>query len=172
MYQSAALILRYVFVLAGVFMAARAVYMTVRDSGRGAYLRSSSYKTGAVAVLYFKDARYGIRSQTLPRECLVGAGRNCDARITGVGLERRHFYAEMIDCKLRITPIGAASVGTEKDIPVKEGVEIAPGEYFFAGDTKFRYIVLRAKAKPLSPMTKRAYGKAIRHVLRPKRQET
>ncbi len=171
MYQSAALILRYAFVLAGVFMAARAVYMTARDARRGAYLRSGAIRTGAVAELLYKDRRGEVRRHMLPREGLAGAGRNCDVRISGAGLEKRHFYAEMVGGRLRVTPIGAAGVGLEKDAPARNVVEIAPGEYFFAGDVKFRYIVLRAKAKPRSPMAKRAYGRAIKRVLSAARRE-
>ena len=165
LYQSAALILRYAFSAAGAYIAGRAAYMTFKDAGRAAYLRSRSERAGAVCELLLKDKRGDVRKYLLPREGCAGAGRACDVRIASAGLSRRHFYFEMVSGELRLTALNGAFMGLERENPLNS-FGVAPGGYFYAGDARFRYVVLRTKAKPLSPMTLRAYGKSLRHVLK------
>lgn len=163
-YQSAALMLRYGFAFAGAFIAGRSIYMTLRDGRRQASIRAHIKETGVIAHLIAKGHRGENRRYGLNVEGVVGDGRACDIRCTRAGMEKRHFFYEIVNGALRVTALGGAFVkdGTGAE---KKQITVLPGGRFTAGEAEFRFVVLRARREPLSPVTRRAYGDTIGIVL-------
>lgn len=159
-YQSAALILRYGFSAAGLFIAGRAAYMTVRDGRRARSLRSRTRETGVIAVLQATDARGKTREYPLEREGTAGSSRGSDVKIADCGLEKKHFYYEFREGVLRVTSLNGAELRNEKGALVAE-CDVLPGGQFLANRARFRFCVMRVKTMPLSPAAKRAYGRTL-----------
>lgn len=167
-YESAALILRFLFLLlaAGIFL--RAAWMTFRDSARARSLRQMEEKTGAIAHFRVTDVRGRTAVIPILREGTVGSQWKCDVRISGIKLEKKHFYYEIIDGGIEITPLDGSVMPVMTDMmEVKNGSEgqgpfdkkaFRPGRTFSCGDAQFKYIVNRISVKPVSPALKRAYG--------------
>ncbi len=164
LYQSAALTLRYCFAAAGAFIVGRSVYMTIRDGKRQSSVRAHIRETGVLALLIVSCPNGETRRFPLNIEGSVGDGRVCDMRIPGAGLKRRHFFYEIVNGCLTVTAVGASEL-YEADGNQKKKITLAPAGVFRAGNAVFRFIMLKAKQKPLSPITKRAYGKSIGIVL-------
>lgn len=167
-YESAALILRFLFVLLGAGIFLRAAWMTLKDSARARSLRQLEEKTGAIAHFVIIDARGNKNVVQIPREGTVGSQWKCDVKISGIGLEKKHFYFEIIGGGIVITPLDGAVETIVPDLmEVKSEADSAgpydkkvlrPGRMFNAGGGQFRYIVNRISVRPVSPALKRAYG--------------
>ncbi|MBQ3078805.1 MAG: hypothetical protein IJC48_02235 [Clostridia bacterium] len=165
LFQSAALMLRYGFAAAGALIAGRALYMTIRDGGRASSIRAQARETGVIANLIVKFHGGEIKKYTLNVEGMVGAGRVCDVRIARAGLDRRHFFYEIVNGNMKITAIGHSRIRIDDTQELRETI-VRPGREFIAGDAVIRFVVLRQKKAPISPMTKRAYGNTISLVLK------
>ena len=167
-YESAALVLRFLFLLLGAGIFLRAAWMTFRDSARARSLRQMEEKTAAIAYFSVIDSRGRKINVPIPREGTVGAQWKCDVKIGGVRLERKHFYFEIIDGGIVITPLEGAVTPVAPDLmevkPESDGEGpydikvLRPGRTFACGDAQFKYIVNRISVKPVSPALKRAYG--------------
>lgn len=80
-YQSAALILRYGFTAVGAFIAARGMYMAVRDGRRARSLRADARETGAVGYFQVIPADRRMQQAPIGREGATGTGRTRQAPI-------------------------------------------------------------------------------------------
>ena len=154
-YQSAALVLRYAFAGAGLFIAGRCAYMCMRDGRQARFLRAQAGETGAAPIV-----------KPLNREGVVGAGRGSDVRVPCAGLERRHFAYEMVNGQLRVTPIGGADLFDGDQKPAR-ALSVPPGGCFYAGDAKLEYRLIRQTAEPISAAAKRTYGERLRTLVKP-----
>ncbi len=165
-YQSAALVLRYAFAGAGLFIAGRCAYMCVRDGKQARFLRAQASETGAIAKLsvYTNDGAPVVKQ--LNREGVVGAGRGSDVRVPRAGLEKRHFSYEMVNGQLRVTSIGGADLFDGDQKPAHT-LSVSPGGCFYAGDAKLEYRLIRQSAEPVSSAAKRAYGERLRTLVKP-----
>lgn len=167
-YESAALVLRFLFLLLGAGIFLRAAWMTFWDSARARSLRQMEERTGAIAHFSVIDSRGRKAIVPIPREGSVGSQWKCDVRIGGAGLEKKHFYYEIIDGGIVITPLdGAVTPVAPGLMDVKPEADgegpydkkvLRPGRTFACGDAQFKYIVNRISVKPVSPALKRAYG--------------
>lgn len=167
LYESAALVLRFLFLFLGAGIFLRAAWETAVDSSRARSLRQFEEKTGAIAHFVVIDARGRKTVVPIPREGTVGAQWKCDVKIGGVGLEKKHFYYEIVNGGIEITPLDGGVRTVLTDImEVKNKEEeglfdkkvLRPGRMFICADAQFKYIVNRIAVKPVSPALKRAYG--------------
>ena len=165
-YQSAALVLRYAFAGAGLFIAGRCAYMCMRDGRQARFLRAQAGETGAVAKLSVYTHGGAPIVKPLNREGVVGAGRGSDVRVPRAGLERRHFAYEMVNGQLRVTPIGGADLFDGDQKPAR-ALSVPPGGCFYAGDAKLEYRLIRQTAEPISAAVKRTYGERLRTLVKP-----
>lgn len=168
-YESAALLLRYVFLVLGAFIFARCAWMTFVDSARASSLRQMEEKSGAIAYFSLLDKRGKKKIYPIRREGTVGTQRSADVRIGGVGLEKKHFYYEIIDGGIEITPLDGAWIrleGSSEEIYEKRALR--PGHVFYAGEAEIKYAVYLISKKPISPALKRAYGSITDHLVRKK----
>ena len=178
LYESAALVLRFLFLILGAGIFLRAAWETAVDSSRARFLRQAEEKTGAIAYFSVIDARGRKSVVPLPREGTVGAQWKCDVKIGGAGLQKKHFYYEIIDGGIVITPLDGEVKPTVNDImEVKKEEEsvgpydkktFRPGRTFSAGSAQFKYVVNRIHVKPVSPALKRAYGSITAKLLQKK----
>ena len=170
-YESAALVLRFLFLILGAGIFLRAAWATVVDSARARALRQMEEKTGTIAYFNVIDARGRKQVVHIPREGTVGAQWKCDVKIGGVGLEKKHFYFEIVDGGIEITPLDGAVTPVKPDLmevrPETDGEGpydkkiLRPGRTFACGEAQFKYIVNRISVKPVSPALRRAYGSII-----------
>ena len=100
---------------------------------------------------------------SLYKEGVVGSGRSADVRIGGAGLERKHFYYEIFDGAVEITPLDGAVVIVDGE-EISDFVSLRPGGVFTAGRAQLKYVVNRVPVKPVSPTTKRLYGSILQKV--------
>ncbi len=167
-YESAALVLRFFFLLLGAGIFLRAAWMTFRDSARARSLRQMEEKTGAIAHFTVIDSRGRKTVVPIPREGTVGSQWKCDVKIGGIGLEKKHFYYEIIDGGIEITPLDGAVTPVAPDLmdvkcetdgegPYDKKV-LRPGRTFTCAGGQFKYVVNLISARPVSPALKRAYG--------------
>ena len=168
-YESAALVLRFLFLILGAGIFLHALWETSVDLMRGRWLRQAENKTGAIAHFNVTGARWH-RTLTIPipREGTVGSQRKCDVRISGARLEKKHFYYEIIDGGIVITPLDGGVTPVVQDMMEVKNPDdgegpfdrkiLRPGRVFECGEAQFRYIVNRISVKPVSPALKRAYG--------------
>ena len=163
-YQSAALILRYGFTAAGLFIAGRGMYMTVRDGQRARLLRADAKETGAIAVLDVITPDGDTRKVPIGREGVAGAGRSCDARIGHAGLAKRHFVYQFVNGCLRVIALDDSEIRTT-DGELLPALLLRPGDCFMAGKTRFCFHVMRVRNSPLSPAAKKAYGSTLHRAL-------
>lgn len=107
-YELLALLMRYVFVLIGALILWRA-YRWLRRDARS-YRREMRALPDAGLVGEIVDLKTG-ESQPLPREGIMGSARDCDIRVRGAGVRRRHALFAFEEGKgLRVTPQGRGSV--------------------------------------------------------------
>ena len=168
-YETAALLLRFLFLFLGAAVFVRAAWMTFKDSARASYLRQAEEKTGIIAHFSVTDERG--RGMTVPllREGTVGSQWKADIRIGGAGLEKKHFYYEIIDGGIVSTPLDGAFIKLEeKPEEIYDAETLRPGHVFFAGTVQFKYVVNRIAVKPISPPLKRAYGSITEKILKRK----
>ena len=95
-YESAALVLRFLFLALGAGIFLRALWETAVDSSRARWLRQAENETGAIAHFTVIDSRGRKTVVPIPREGTVGSQWKCDVRIGGARLEKKHFYFEII----------------------------------------------------------------------------
>lgn len=167
-YETAALVLRFLFLVLGAGIFLRAAWATVVDSARARSLRQLEEKTGNIAYFSVIDARGRKQVVPIPREGSVGAQWKCDVKIGGIKLEKKHFYYEIIDGGIEITPLDGAVEPVKTDLmevrPETDGEGpydkkiLRPGRTFTCGEAQFKYVVNRIPVKPVSPALKRAYG--------------
>lgn len=177
-YESAALVLRFLFLALGAGIFLRGAWATVVDSARARSLRQLEEKTGMIAYFNVIDARGNKQVVYIPREGTVGAQWKCDVKIGGIGLEKKHFYFEIIDGGIEITPLDGAVTPIAPDLmevrPETDGEGpydkkvLRPGRMFTCGEAQFKYIVSRISVKPVSPALKRAYGSITRKLMEKK----
>lgn len=159
-YQSAALLLRYGFTVAGLFVAGRGAYMTLRDGRRARGLRADARETGALAVLDVVTPDGQTRKIRIGREGVAGGGRVCDVRVPQAGLRRRHFSYEIVGGRLRVIALEDAVIRTVSGVACPE-LMLHPGERFVAGKARLRFHVMRVRTAPISPCARRVYGKTM-----------
>lgn len=107
-YELLALLMRYVFVFLGALILWRAYRWLRRDART--YKREMRSLPDAGLVGEIVDLKTG-ESQPLPREGIMGSARDCDIRVRGVGVRRRHALFAFEDGKgLRVTPQRGSSV--------------------------------------------------------------
>lgn len=161
-YEKAAVVLRYLFAAAGVFIALRCVYMCLRDGLRAVRLRDSADKYGAVALLSVLPADKRGRAQEIPvgRNGLVGAGGRSDVRIRGMGLKGRHFDYEIRASRMYISPIKAGSVsylGKRAGEDASGTLVLSPGDRVLAGRASIGFKMLKTPRNPASPMNNKVF---------------
>lgn len=167
LYESAALLLRFLFLLLGILILVRAAWMTVKDSARASSLRQNEEETGVIAHFVVVDRKGRGIEIPLLREGLVGTHRKADIRISGAGLEKKHFYYEIIDGGIVVTPLDGAFIKLEgKPEEMYDPETLRPGRIFFAGNVQFKYVVNLISVKPISPPLKRAYGSIADKILK------
>lgn len=168
-YESAALVLRFVFLFLGAGIFLRAAWETAVDSSRARWLRQTEETTGAIAYFSVIDSRGRKTVVPIPREGLVGSKGKCDVKIGGIRLEKKHFYYEIIDGGIVITPLDGGVTPVMTDMmeikseddgkgPFDKKI-LRPGRTFACGEGQLKYIVNRIPVKPVSPALKRAYGR-------------
>ena len=102
-YELLSLFMRYIFIGLGVLILLRA-YRWMRKDSR-TYKRQMRALPDAGLVGEVVDLQSG-KSQPLPREGLMGSSHNCDIRVKGPGVVRRHARFAFEEGKgLKITPI-------------------------------------------------------------------
>ena len=107
-YELLALLMRYVFVFIGALILWRA-YRWLRRDARS-YRREMRALPDAGLVGEIVDLKTG-ESQPLPREGIMGSARDCDIRVRGAGVRRRHALFAFEEGKgLRVTPQRGGSV--------------------------------------------------------------
>ena len=163
LYESFALVLRYVFVLIGVFIVIRSAYMALIDGRRAKSIRAGETETGILAHFTVSGDKVTKEKISLYKEGIVGSGRSADVRIGGAGLERKHFYYEIFDGAVEITPLDGAVVIVDGE-EISDFVSLRPGGVFTAGRAQLKYVVNRVPVKPVSPTTKRLYGSILQKV--------
>ena len=167
-YESAALVLRFLFLALGAGIFLRALRETMVDTRRARWLRQAENETGAIAHFTVTDSRGRKTVVPIPREGTVGSQWKCDVRIGGIRLEKKHFYFEIIDGGIVITPLDGGVTPVVSDIMEVKNPDdgegpfdkkiLRPGRVFECGEAQFKYIVNRISVKPVSPALKRAYG--------------
>lgn len=162
-YESAALLLRYLFLPLGVFIALYAAYMTVVDAMRASFVRAREAETGILARLEYRNRRGECVKASLMKEGSVGSGRKADIRLYTPEVEKKHFYYEIQDGGLFITPLDGPLTAEGKE--VTEGAEIRPGSVFLAGDAEIRYTLIKIPTPPVSPTTRRFYGETLKKIM-------
>jgi len=167
LYESCALVLRYVFVLLGFFIVLRSAYMALVDGGRAKSIRSGEAETGILAHLSVSGERVKKDKYSLYKEGVVGSGRGADVRIGGAGLEKKHFYYEIFDGAIEITPLDGAVIHVDGE-EIQDFVCLRPGGVFTAGRAQIRYVVNRITVKPVSPTTRKLYGSILSKVMEKK----
>lgn len=177
-YESVALVLRFLFLALGAGIFLRAAWATAVDSARARSLRQMEEKTGAIAYFNMIDARGKRRVVRIPREGAVGSQWKCDVKIANAGLSKRHFYYEIVDGGIEITPVDGAVVTKASDLmEVAADTErkgpydikiLRPGHTFTAGEAQFQYFVDWIDVKPVSPALKRAYGRITQKLMEKK----
>lgn len=177
-YESVALVLRFLFLLLGAGIFLRAAWATMVDSSRARSLRQLEEKTGTIAYFNVIDARGRKAVVHIPREGTVGSHWKCDVKIGGAGLEKKHFYYEIIDGGIEITPLDGAVEAVKTDLmevkPEMDGEGpydkkiLRPGRTFTCANAQFKYIVNRINVKPVSPALKRAYGRITQKLMEKK----
>lgn len=163
-YESVALLMRYLFLPLAVFITLYTVYMTIVDSMRASAVRAREAETGVLARLEYTGRRGESMKAYLVKEGTVGSGRTADVRLYARDVEKKHFYYEIENGGLFITPLDGAPMRTEGE-EVQGEREIRPGSTFFAGDLEIKYIMLRIQTPPVSPTTKQFYGKILPNVM-------
>ncbi len=107
-YEILALFMRYVFVFIGGLIVWRSFRWLLKD--HRAYRREMKSLPDAGLVGEVVNLRTG-KALPLPREGTIGASRECDIRIKGSGVERKHARFEFVDGKgLRVVPFRGCKV--------------------------------------------------------------
>ena len=166
-YESCALVLRYAFVLAGAFILVRSAFMTLMDTRRAKVIRSTEAETGVLAHFSLSGEKVPNERYPLYKEGTVGSGRASDLKISGAGLEKKHFYYEIYDGAIEITPLDGAAVFFEGE-EITDFLSLRPGGTFRCGRAQFKYIVNRIPVKPVSPTTRRLYGGILSKIVEKK----
>ena len=177
-YETAALVLRFLFLTLGAGIFLRAAWATAVDSARARSLRQMEEKAGAIAYFNVFDARGEKKVYQIPREGSVGSQWKCDVKIANVGLSKKHFYYEIVDGGIEITPLDGAVIEKAPDL-MKVGPKaqrkgpydkkiVRPGHTFTAGKAQFQYFVNWICVKPVSPALKRAYGRITKRLMEKK----
>ena len=161
-YEKAAVVLRYVFAAAGVFITLRAAYMAVKDGYKASKIRQGELKYGAVAVMsvYPADRRGKPQKMPIGRNGCVGSGLKSDIRIRGMGLKSRHFDYEINASRMYIFSLGEGDVqllGKRADEESAQRLELAPGEKILAGRAMISFAMLKTPNGSVSPMNSKVY---------------
>ena len=107
-YEILELFMRYVFVFIGGLIVWRSFRWLLKD--HRAYRREMKSLPDAGLVGVVVNLRTG-KALPLPREGTIGASRECDIRIKGSGVERKHARFEFVDGKgLRVVPFRGCKV--------------------------------------------------------------
>lgn len=101
-YELLSLIMRYVFVFLGAFIALYALGSMRRDARIYRRQLRSLPDAGKVGELFDREHNKHI---PLPREGMLGSGRGCDAKLRGHGIAWNHAIVQFVSGKgLRVTP--------------------------------------------------------------------
>ena len=107
-YEILALFMRYVFVLIGGLIVWRSFRWLLKD--HRAYRREMKSLPDAGLVGEVVNLRTK-KALPLPREGTIGSSRECDIRVKGNGVERKHARFEFVDGKgLRVIPFRGCKV--------------------------------------------------------------
>ena len=107
-YELLSLFMRYIFIGLGVLILLRAFRWMRKDSR--AYKKQIRALPDAGLVGEMVNLQTG-KSQPLPREGIIGSARNCDIRIKGAGVARKHALFAFEEGKgMKITPVRRAIV--------------------------------------------------------------
>lgn len=169
-YESVALLMRYLFLPLAVFITLYAVYMTAVDSMRAKAIRTREAETGVLARLEYADKHGKTVKAYLGKEGTVGAARTADVRIFSQEIEKKHFYYEIENGGLFVTPLDGALVRVDGE-EVQGEKEVRPGSAFFAGGVELKYLMIKIPAVPVSPTTKRFYGKILPNIMTKKKKK-
>ncbi len=161
-YEKLAVVLRYLFALAGAFVALRAVYMALVDGRKAAAIRQSELKYGAVAMLTVLPADRHGKAQRLPigRNGSVGSGHKSDIRIKGMGLRGRHFDYEIRACRMYVFSLREGDVqlvGRRASEGAPENIELNPGDRILAGKAAMSFSMLKTPRVTKSPMNSKVF---------------
>lgn len=168
LYQKISLLLRYPLAACGVFLFARALYMSLMDSMNAARRNSARFGGGAIATLTFLPAgsEGGKQSVSIGREGSVGSSRRNDARVTKLGLHFTHFDYSIRGGCLYIEPRFGCRVAVLGKKNVKNAskengpIVLKNGERALVGKANMRFEMMRRSKKPVSPGNLKAYNKA------------
>ena len=107
-YEILALFMRYVFVFIGGLIVWRSFRWLLKD--HRAYRREMKSLPDAGLVGEMVNLRTE-KAYPLPREGTIGSSRECDIRVKGSGVERRHARFEFVDGKgLKVIPFRGCKV--------------------------------------------------------------
>ena len=165
-YQSAALILRYIFAAAGVWIAGYALYTVLCDGRRARILRGYAHQTETLCILDERCPDRKTFRYLLDREGYAGAGSGCDIRISGDEFLGRHFHYNLTNGCLYVSALPNAEILDMNGQSVKK-ITLTPGASFRVGQTRFRFRVMRVVTRPLSPDLSNAYGSRLPTAMKP-----
>ena len=108
-YEILALLMRYVFALIGALIVFRS-FIWLRKDAR-AYRKEMKTLPDAGLVGEIVDLNTG-KAQPLPREGVIGSARECDIRVKGDGVLRRHARLEFTEGKGKTILLYASIITT------------------------------------------------------------
>ena len=118
-YEILALLMRYVFAVIGALIVFRS-FIWLRKDAR-AYRKEMRSLPDAGLIGEMVDLDTG-KAQPLPREGVIGSSRECDIRVKGDGVLRRHVRFEFVDGK------GLKLIPARRGLTLLNGVEMrGPG---------------------------------------------
>ena len=162
-YEKAAVLMRYPLAVAGLFIALRALYMTVKDGYRAGKLRQGELRYGAVAMLTVVPADKRGKAQKLPvgRNGCIGSSSRSDVRIKGMGLKSRHFDYEIRSSQMHISPVAAEDLsllGKRAGEEIRGTLVLSPGDKLLAGKAVISFQMLKLPKSSTSPMNSKVYS--------------
>ena len=123
-YEILALLMRYVFALIGVLIVFRSFIWLRKDARAYKKEMLTLPDAGLVGEIVDLDTE---KAQPLPREGVIGSARECDIRVKGDGVLRRHARFEFADGKgLKIIP-------ARRGLTLLNGVEMRGPGYALHG---------------------------------------
>jgi len=146
LYELVALAARYWFALLAILILYRGWRASVNDNRAAKMIRDRSARSNCIGELVALDAggEGVIARYPVPRECMMGASRVADIRITEPGIQKRHLWMEQrVNC-IALQPISGADVR----VPNQSNPPyiVRDGEEFMAGGMRFMMVFFNAEA--------------------------
>lgn len=146
LYALIALAARYWFVALILVLLFRGWRMTVADNRRAKLLREWMGQTGCVGELIANPGAKKRVSYPIPREGVLGCGRNADVRIKHRDLKRAHAHFELREGGLLMKPIGNAQLSVGGGY-TGEAVFLQDGDVLTVGRLKLMLVLFEASAE-------------------------